>query len=69
MQVAASTLQTGDAIDVELARPARITTVVSLRNAPEVEAFRNELIDGLIRVDTCNQLLQLVNAVLSRMLV
>ncbi len=40
-----------------------------LREAPEVEAFRNELINGLIRVDTANQLLRLANAVISRLLV
>jgi hypothetical protein len=58
-----------DAIEEELARPARTTEIVSLRDSPEVEAFRNELIDGLIRVDTANQLLRLLNTIISRMLV
>lgn len=59
----------GDAIDRELIRQPRTTTAVSLKDAPEVEAFRNELMDGLIRVDTANQLLRLANAVISRLLV
>lgn len=61
--------QPADAIGTELSRPARTTTVVSLRDAPEVEAFRNELIDGLIRVDTVNQLLRLINEAMTRLLV
>jgi hypothetical protein len=61
--------QPGDAIGTELARPARTTAVVSLKDAPEVEAFRNELIDGLIRVDTVNQLLRLVNEAMTRLIV
>jgi hypothetical protein len=59
----------GDAIDMALGRPARTTAVVSLKDAPEVEAFRNELIDGLIRVDTVNQLLRLVNEAMTRLVV
>ncbi len=58
----------GDAIDRELARPKRLTAVVSLRDSIEVETFRNELIDGLIRVDTANQLLRLVNQVMVQLL-
>jgi len=61
--------QPGDAIGTELSRPARTTAVVSLQDAPEVEAFRNELIDGLIRVDTVNQLLRLVNDAMTRLMV
>jgi hypothetical protein len=61
--------QPGDAIGVELGRPARTTAVVSLKDAPEVEAFRSELIDGLIRVDTVNQLLRLVNEAMTRLMV
>lgn len=57
-----------DAIDAELAAPARVTGVVSLREAPEIQAFRQELIDGLIRTDTVNQLLHLANTVISRLL-
>lgn len=58
-----------DAIDAELARPARATGVVSLREAPEVEAFREELVNGLIRVDTVNRLLRLVNELVARAMV
>lgn len=58
----------GDAIDAILNEPARVTQVRSLRDAPEVEAFRQELIDGLIRVDTANRLLGLVNELVTRLL-
>jgi hypothetical protein len=57
----------GDAIDAALNRAPRITKAVSLRDAPEVRAFREAMIDGLIRVDTANQLLRLVNEVISRL--
>ena len=57
----------GDAIDRELAAPARTTAVRSLRDSPEVAAFRQALVDGLIRVDTVNRLLQLVNEVIVRL--
>ena len=56
----------GDAIDAELSKPGRKTDVVSLKDAPEVEAFRNELSDGLIRVDTAHQLLTLVNTLVTK---
>lgn len=56
----------GDAIDIELAQPARTTAVRSVRDTPEVAAFRQELVDGLIRVDTANRLLRLVAAILER---
>jgi hypothetical protein len=58
----------GDAIDAVLNSPARQTAVRSLREAPEVEAFRNELVDGLIRADTANQLLRLVATLVERLL-
>lgn len=60
----AGTTRAVDAIDAELARAARRTAVQSVREAPEVEAFRDELIDGLIRVDTANRLLRLIAMVL-----
>ncbi len=59
---------TGDAIAAELARPARVTAVRSLREAPEIEAFRRELVDGLIRADTANQLLKLIGEVVTRLI-
>jgi len=58
----------GDAIDLVLASPERQTAVRSLRHDPVVEVFRRELTDGLIRVDTANQLLNLVNAVVAALL-
>lgn len=64
----AQTSLSGDAIDAVLNSPARQTAVRSLREAPEVEAFRNELVDGLIRADTANQLLRLVATIVEKML-
>ncbi len=58
----------GDAIDEVLRQPARVSAAVSLREAPEVVAFRDELVSGLIRVDTARQLLQLVNEVILRLM-
>lgn len=53
----------GDAIDRVLAAPGRTTAVRSLADSPEIEAFRQELLDGLIRADTINRLLRLINDV------
>ncbi len=58
----------GDAIDLILASPERTTEVRSLRHDPVVEAFRQELVDGFIRVDTANKLLNLVNTVVTALL-
>jgi len=58
----------GDAIDAVLAFPARATAVRSLRSSPEIEAFRQALLDGLIRADTANQLLRLVNEVVGQLI-
>lgn len=58
----------GDAIDQELKRRRRTTSVQSLRDNPVVEQFRQELSDGLIRVDTAHQLLSLINEVITRLL-
>ncbi len=57
-----------DAIGRVLAEPARTTAVTSLHDAPVVEAFRQALSDGLIRVDTANQLLQLLNTVIVKLI-
>lgn len=57
-----------DAIDAVLASPPRVTAVRSLRRDPVVETFRRELTDGLIRVDTLNRLLSLVNTVVTALL-
>ena len=55
----------GDAIDLILGSARRETEVRSLRHDPVVDAFRRELADGLIRVDTANRLLSLVNTVVT----
>ncbi|MFO0972758.1 MAG: hypothetical protein U1A27_04865 [Phycisphaerae bacterium] len=57
----------GDAIDAVLAGAPRTTAVVSLVDSPVMQKFRQELTDGLIRVDTVNQLLQLAALVLSKL--
>jgi len=51
----------GDAIDRLLQEPPRQTETVSLRDSEIVQRFRDELTDGLIRVDTAHQLLQLIS--------
>lgn len=51
---------TGDAIDRILAQPQRRTRVRSLRDEPTVQRFREDLTNGLIRVDTANALLGLI---------
>ncbi len=58
----------GDAIDAVLSETPRTTQVTSGRQSPEMEAFRRELSDGLIRVDTMNQVLRLLNEWIIRLL-
>ncbi|HEY3245924.1 MAG TPA: hypothetical protein VGM03_21490 [Phycisphaerae bacterium] len=53
-----------DAIAAELTAPPRTSAVRSLRNDEVVQQFRQELVDGLIRVDTANRLLALVSQVI-----
>src|SRR5262249_37401236 len=55
-----------DAIDDALDRPARQTQVVALADSPVMARFRSELSDGLIRIDTLNQVLRLVSVVIER---
>lgn len=56
----------GDALDEILASPARQTKVTSLRDSEVVSRFRQELIDGLIQIDTANQLFRLIRTILDR---
>lgn len=55
----------GDAIDAVLASSPRTTSVRSLRNDDAMNRFRQELSDGLIRVDTVGKVLRLVNTILT----
>ena len=55
----------GDAIDRTLAGGGRSTQVTSLRDSEVVRKFQDELVDGLIRVDTAGQLLDLVTTVVT----
>jgi hypothetical protein len=57
-----------DAIERELSSAPRTTSVMSLRDSQVVETFRSELTDGLIRVDTVNRLLRLVNEIVLRLI-
>ena len=61
------TVSNGDAIQAVLGEGARRTAVLNLRDAPVVEQFRQALSDGLIRVDTANRLLKLVNEIIVRL--
>jgi len=54
----------GDAIDRALSSLPRKSEAVSLRGHEVVRRFREEAVQGLIRVDTANQLLALVKTVL-----
>ena len=49
-----------DAIDAILVGAPRTTEVASLRDHEVVRRFRQELSDGLIRVDTAHRLLMLL---------
>lgn len=57
-----------DAIDAVLDGAARTTRVTPLRESAEMQRFCRELSDGLIRIDTINQALRLLAAVLERVL-
>jgi hypothetical protein len=57
-----------DAITAVLNTPPRQTAVASLRESAVVETFREALVDGLIRVDTANRLLQLINDVIVKLI-
>ncbi len=58
----------GDAIDRVLASSPRRSSVRSLREDDAVVNFRRELVDGLIRVDTAGQVLQLLSQVVGAVL-
>jgi len=60
--------QRNDAISAVLNDEPRRTAAVSLTDAPAVEAFRQALTDGLIRVDTANRLLRLINEIVVRLI-
>jgi hypothetical protein len=53
----------GDAIDEVLASPGRVTGVRSIKDSPQAEAFRQAVVDGLIRTDVVHKLLGLINEV------
>ncbi|GJM23590.1 MAG: hypothetical protein DHS20C16_00050 [Phycisphaerae bacterium] len=57
-----------DAIDRVLGSTPRTTNVRSLRGDATIEAFRRELVDGLIRVDTAGRALRLLSHVVGAVL-
>ncbi len=59
----------GDAIDAALARPPRQTAVASLRKSPEFVQLRQDLADGLIRVDVAERILNLIDKLMQLALV
>ena len=65
---AAVTPAPADAIDRELARTPRQTQVVSLLEDPAILRFRQELMDGHVRIDTVHQVLNLINQILPLLL-
>ena len=56
-----------DAIDQIRAGPRRTTRTRSIRHHPDMEHFRQEMADGLIRADTANQLFRLITSVLAQL--
>jgi len=59
-----STVRAPDAIDAELQRQPRETAAKSLRDAPEMEALRQELVDAAIRQDAVLKMLGIVDQIL-----
>ncbi len=57
-----------DAIDRVLGSQPRSTNVRSLKDDETIEAFRRELVDGLIRVDTAGRALRLLSQVVGAVL-
>ena len=57
--------RTPDAIDAILASEPRETAVKSLRDHEVIRQFRQELSDGLIRVDTAGRLLGLIRTIVA----
>lgn len=53
----------GDAIDAVLASPGRVTNVTSIKDSPQAKAFKQAVVDGLIRTDAVHKLLGLINEV------
>jgi len=60
LEVSVTRARRHDAIDAILAGSPRTTQVASLRDHEVVRRFRQELSDGLIRVDTAHRLLMLL---------
>ena len=57
-----------DEIDAALAQPARSTQVRRLNDDPAIQAFRQELADGLIRADAARRFLDVLSRILNHIL-
>ena len=53
-----------DAIDAELSRRVRATSVSWVRESEVFQAYQQEVIDASVRADTVNKLLVLINTAL-----
>lgn len=56
--------QSPDAIDRINAAKRRTTNVISLRDDPDIQQFRDDLKNGLIRLDAANNLFALITRLL-----
>jgi len=66
-RIVAQAGQAGDAIDRINQSAERSSRVVSLRDSEVIQRFRDDLINGLIRMDTANQLFGLIRSVLDQL--
>ncbi len=64
MNTSTPSTPTPDAITRINAAPPRTTLVRSLRDDPTIQRFRNDLVNGLIRLDTANNLFTLLTKLL-----
>ncbi len=57
-----------DALDLILGSPARRTNVKRLRDSDVVRQFREDLLNGAVRIDRLNQILSIVALVIRQVL-
>ncbi len=57
-----------DALDLILGSAPRRTAVKRLHDSEVVQQFRQDLLNGLVRIERLNQVLKLVGAVINRFL-
>ena len=59
---------TADALDLILGAPRRQTNVKRLRDSEAVRQFREDLLNGAVRIDRLNQMLSIVALVIKQVL-